>query len=83
MSGQEGGSPWRALGGLVNVGMTLVVATALGLWFGLFLDRTFRTSPWLTLIFLFFGIAAGFVNLFRAVTRAEQSEKNGTGPRSN
>ena len=77
MSCQEGGSPWRALGGLVNVGVTLVVATALGLGFGLWLDRTFHTSPWLTLIFLFFGIAAGFVNLFREVTRAEQSQKNG------
>ena len=77
MSGQEGGSPWRALGGLVNVGVTLVVATALGLGLGLWLDRTFHTSPWLTLIFLFFGIAAGFVNLFREVTRAERSEKNG------
>ena len=77
MGGQEGGSPWRALGGLANVGVTFVVATALGLGFGLFLDRTFRTSPWLTLIFLFFGIAAGFVNLFREVTRAERSEKNG------
>ncbi len=77
MSGQEGGSPWRALGGLVNVGVTFVVATALGLGLGLWLDRTFHTSPWLTLIFLFFGIAAGFVNLFREVARAERSEKNG------
>ena len=77
MGSQEGGSPWRALGGLVNIGVTFVVATALGLGFGLWLDRTFNTSPWLTLIFLFFGIAAGFVNLFREVTRAEQSQKNG------
>ncbi len=77
MSGQEGGSPWRALGGLMNVGVTFVVSTALGLGFGLWLDRTFHTSPWLTLIFLFLGIAAGFVNLFREVARAERSEKNG------
>jgi len=37
------------------------------------LDRWLGTSPWLTLIGLLFGIAAGFVNLFRAVKRAEKN----------
>jgi ATP synthase protein I len=57
----------RQLGVLSGVGLTLVVATVLGLTGGYYLDRWLGTSPWFTLVGLLFGIAAGFVNLFRAV----------------
>jgi ATP synthase protein I len=52
---------------LSTIGVTLVAATAIGLAIGYGLDRLFGTSPWLTLTFLLFGIAAGFLNLFRDV----------------
>ena len=64
---------WKALGELSAVGITLVVATVIGLAGGYYLDRWLGTSPWLTLVGLLFGIAAGFVNLFRAVKRAERN----------
>ena len=64
---------WKALGELSTVGFALVVATVIGLAGGYYLDRWLGTSPWLTLIGLLFGIAAGFVNLFRSVRRAERS----------
>ncbi len=57
----------RQLGVLSGVGLTLVISTVLGLWGGYALDRWLGTSPWLMLVGLLFGIAAGFVNLFRAV----------------
>lgn len=57
----------RQLGVLSGVGLTLVISTVLGLWGGHALDGWLGTSPWLTLVGLLFGIAAGFVNLFRAV----------------
>ena len=56
---------------LGSIGLHLVLGTFAGLAIGYFLDRTFTTSPWLTLIFLAFGVAAGFTNLFR-VTRRQQ-----------
>ena len=56
----------RQVGVLSGVGLTLVIATVLGLWGGRVLDRWLGTSPWLTLVGLLLGIAAGFVNLFRA-----------------
>jgi ATP synthase protein I len=65
-------SAWRALGELSAVGIALVLATVIGLAGGYYLDRWLGTSPWLTLIGLGFGIAAGFVNLFRTVNRAER-----------
>lgn len=57
----------RQVGVLSGVGLTLVMATVLGLGGGMLLDRWLGTSPWLMLIGLLLGIAAGFVNLFRAV----------------
>jgi len=66
-------SAWKALGELSTIGLALVIATVIGLAGGYYLDRWLGTSPWLTLIGLLFGIAAGFVNLFRAVKRAEKN----------
>lgn len=57
----------RQVGVLSGVGLTLVLCTVLGLGAGYYLDRWLGTSPWLTLVGLLLGIAAGFVNLFRAV----------------
>jgi ATP synthase protein I len=64
---------WKALGELSTIGLALVIATVIGLAGGYYLDRWLGTSPWLTLIGLMLGIAAGFVNLFRAVKRAEKN----------
>lgn len=55
---------FRLLGSLSTVGITLVVATVIGYYAGKFLDGYFGTSPWLTIVFLLFGIAAGFKNLY-------------------
>jgi ATP synthase protein I len=52
--------------------MTMVLATVIGLAGGYFLDRWLGTTPWLTLIGLGLGIAAGFVNFFRSVRTAER-----------
>jgi ATP synthase protein I len=64
--------PWKGLAELSSIGMAMVLATVIGLAGGYFLDGWLGTSPWLTLIGLGFGIAAGFVNLFRSVRAAER-----------
>jgi ATP synthase protein I len=63
---------WKALAELSTIGMTMVLATVIGLAGGYFLDRWLGTKPWLTLIGLGFGIAAGFVSFFRSVRTAER-----------
>ena len=55
---------FRMLGALSTVGNTLVVATVIGYYAGHYLDGLFNTTPWLTLVFLLLGIAAGFKNLY-------------------
>jgi ATP synthase protein I len=57
------------------VGIQFPVAIALGYFFGHWLDKQFGSDPWLTIIFALFGIAAGFVNLFRITAQAGRAEE--------
>ena len=57
----------RQLARLSTIGISLVAATAIGLLLGYGLDWLLGTKPWLTMVFVLFGIAAGFLNLFRDV----------------
>jgi|GEM_PF-258240 len=52
---------------LSSLGLTLVFSTFIGFGLGWFLDRLLKTSPALTILLLLFGIAAGFVNVWRAI----------------
>jgi len=54
----------RSLAMVSSMGISVVLAIAIGVWFGLTLDRWFGTKPWFFYIFLFFGIAAGFKNIY-------------------
>lgn len=54
-------SKWLFLG---SVGLSLVLATFIGLYIGIYLDGVFSTKPWLTVVFLILGIIAGFRNIF-------------------
>jgi ATP synthase protein I len=67
-------SQWAMLGTLAQVGVTFVVSTVLGLAAGYYADRWLGSSPWGLLVGLGIGIAAGFVNLFRALKAAERIE---------
>jgi ATP synthase protein I len=65
-------SSWGSLGTLTSIGMAMVLATIIGLAAGYYADQWLGTTPWLMLLGLAFGIAAGFVSLFRAVKAAER-----------
>jgi ATP synthase protein I len=45
--------------------MELVVAVAAGLGLGWLIDKGLGTKPWAMMVFLFVGIAAGMLNVFR------------------
>lgn len=65
----------RVLGALSTVGITLVVATVIGYYIGHYLDGRYGTTPWLTLVFLLLGIAAGFKNLYDQTRRLMDVDK--------
>ena len=55
---------FRNLAMVSSMGISVVLAIAIGVWFGLTLDRWLGTKPWFFYIFLFIGIAAGFKNIY-------------------
>jgi len=64
------------------VGLTFVAAIILGLAAGWWLDGRLDTSPACLLLGLFFGIAAGFKNLFTFSRRLDRLDrKNQDEPR--
>ena len=56
------------------------VCITLGAAIGYYLDRKLGTLPWLSAIFLLFGIAAAFINLFRTLDKFEKLDSREPGP---
>lgn len=73
-------SPTQGYQWAVRVGTEMVVALIIGLAMGMALDNWLETKPWLTLLFFLFGVAAGFLNLYRAVA-APNGNGDSTGPK--
>ncbi|MDF1577374.1 MAG: AtpZ/AtpI family protein [Desulfurivibrionaceae bacterium] len=64
----------KMLADFSTIGMTVSFSIFIGVGFGYYLDTHVfagRTKPWFTLIFLGFGVAAAFLNLYRMATRKE------------
>lgn len=73
---------FKSLGFLSSIGISMVAATLIGLAMGYYLDQWLETSPWFTLIFLLFGIIAGFRNMF-ILTRREVRRQQENDDRNN
>ncbi len=57
---QDSNREWiRALGSISSIGFLILISVGVGLVIGLWLDKKFDTSPWLTFVFTLIGLAAG------------------------
>jgi ATP synthase protein I len=61
---------WRELAYYSSLGFQIALSIVIGLAAGIYLDRRFGTTPWLTLIFLGMGIVAGFRNIWIALKKS-------------
>ena len=68
MANPEKKPSWTRISDYAALGVTLPACTAVGYYLGLWLDSVFHTS-FLYIVFLLLGIAAGFVELVRTVTK--------------
>ena len=59
---------YQQLGALMSAGLVFPISIAIGYVMGYYLDRWLGTT-WLTVVFLLFGIAAGFVSFFRTISK--------------
>ena len=62
----------KLLADFSTIGMTMAFSIFIGVGIGYLLDHKVfggRTAPWLTLLFLAFGVAAAFKNLYMMTKR--------------
>jgi ATP synthase protein I len=55
-----------------SIGLSVALSIFIGLAIGVYLDRRFGTTPWLTLLFLGFGILAGYRNIGLAIKKSRK-----------
>jgi F0F1-type ATP synthase assembly protein I len=55
---------------LSSVGLELGIAVTLGYLAGSWLDARLGTTPWLMIVLLIFGVAAGFRGVYTAARKA-------------
>ena len=67
----------KTLGLVSSMGISVALAIAIGVFMGMQLDSWLGTSPWFFFIFLFFGIAAGFRNIYIIAGREIKRNENG------
>ncbi len=67
---------FRALGMISSMGISVAVAIAIGVYIGLKLDQWLGTK-YFFYIFLFFGIAAGFRNIYIIAGREIKRDEDG------
>jgi ATP synthase protein I len=67
----------KTMGMVSSMGISIAVAIAIGIFIGLQLDKWFGTGPWFFFLFLFFGIAAGFRNVYIITQREIHRDENG------
>jgi ATP synthase protein I len=58
-----------------TVGFTMVICTAIGFFFGRWLDSKLGTDPAFLAIFTLLGAAAGFYELYRVSVRMSEDDK--------
>ena len=67
-------SGFKGVGLVSTVGFTLVICSAIGTGIGYWVDQKWHTSPWGVAIGFLFGTAAGFVEMFRTVMKANDDD---------
>ena len=60
----------------LRIGVELFSAVVVGAGIGYLLDNAFSTKPWMLTVFLFFGGAAGILNVYRLSQKEGGFNKN-------
>lgn len=69
---QERKAFYRELGRYSALGFEMSLSVVIGLGIGYYLDKWLGTAPWLMILWLGFGFAAGVRSLYRAAKRSEK-----------
>lgn len=70
-SAEQSSARGAAMGQAMKIAVELVVGVGVGGFIGWVLDRQFGTAPWLLVLFLIAGFAAGMLNVIRTAQRMQ------------
>lgn len=65
---------FRVMTRFSTVGIEMGLSVVIGLLMGIYLDRYLKTEPWMTIIFLLFGVAAAFRVMVRVARESSREE---------
>ena len=78
MAGEkEDKSVFRQLFTVGTLGIQFALSIFVGFAIGYYLDKFFKTFPWLTVIFLILGIVAAFRELFKLARKQDGDRTKG------
>jgi ATP synthase protein I len=63
---------FRELGRYGALGLEMAISVVIGMGIGWYLDKRLGTAPWLMVLWIGFGFAAGVRSLYRAGIRAQR-----------
>ncbi|MCL5966947.1 MAG: AtpZ/AtpI family protein [Deltaproteobacteria bacterium] len=63
---------FRELGKYSALGLEMALSVLIGWWIGSWLDGKLGTTPWLMILWIGFGFAAGVRSLYRSALRSEK-----------
>jgi len=76
MKQSEKNNSFREYSQYIGIGMQLAIAAVVFFFLGKWLDDTYQTKPWFSLIGIMFGSIGGFISFFKKVTEMEKKAKN-------
>lgn len=62
-----------------SLGLEMGLSVAIGIGIGFYLDKVFKTYPYLTIIFTVFGIISGFRTVLRIAKRMQREDEGRDG----
>ena len=71
--GREGPVGQSGMGLGIRIGIELVTGVAIGVGIGWVLDTWLKTAPWLMVLFLLLGGAAGLMNVLRVMRGMDET----------
>ncbi|MEW6721572.1 MAG: AtpZ/AtpI family protein [Thermodesulfobacteriota bacterium] len=66
---------FRELGRYSALGFEMALSVVIGLGIGYYLDKWLGTAPWLMILWMGFGFAAGVRSLYRAAVRSVKEQE--------
>ncbi|MDO8446926.1 MAG: AtpZ/AtpI family protein [Deltaproteobacteria bacterium] len=65
---------FRLVSKFSTIGLEMGFSVVIGLLIGIYLDRYFKTEPWMTIVFLLFGVTAAFRVIIRVAKESQQED---------